>query len=57
MQHRWVSMGGAATAATSFTDFTAFGPDTIAQGGGAPIPAWAQGIDLVKIGSMANFAS
>lgn len=57
VKHKWVSMGGAATAATSFTDFTAFGPDTIAQGGGAPIPAWAQGIDLVKIGSMANFAS
>ena len=57
MQHRWVSMGGAATAATSFTDFTAFGPDTIAQGGGAPIPAWAKGIDLVKIGAMSNFAA
>ena len=57
VKHKWVSMGGAATAATSFTDFTAFGPDTIAQGGGAPIPSFAQGIDLVKISGMSNFAT
>lgn len=53
----WVSMAGQATTSTGFTDFTAFGPDTIAQGGGAPIPGWAQGIDLVKISAMSNYAT
>lgn len=53
----WVSMAGQATASTGFTDFTAYGPDTIAQGGGAPIPDWARGIDIVKISAMSNYAT
>lgn len=53
----WVSMAGQATATTTFTDFTNFGPDTIAQGGGAPIPSWAKGIDMVKISAMSNYAT